>query len=183
MIYIIFETKVQAGGRCARRRVSKANRRTAAALRPEIERPPYKARGTPGQPGDELRGGGCGGVKTPPYKMRETPGRPRTANGWHRLRAATVSALFYEIVWRLESLTIVEIASAWLGIKMAKKYLLDFFKKESPVVGSVLRGAITCPPCKHCCGKLKDPLQKISLSGTETVRRRISLRRSFPFAG
>lgn len=37
---------------------------------------------------------------------------------------------------------IAEIASAWLGIKMTKKYLLDFFKKGPPAVGSVLRGAI-----------------------------------------
>ena len=34
------------GGRCARRRVSEANRRAAAALRPEINRPPYNARYT-----------------------------------------------------------------------------------------------------------------------------------------
>ena len=99
--FLIF---IMCGGVCARRRVSEANRRAAAALRPKIKTPPYRGGETGNQPGtprdrSPLPGGiyasptneGAayasqkryhkatvhGGRERPPYRAGETGNKPR----------------------------------------------------------------------------------------------------------
>ena len=84
---------IRFGGRCARRRVSEANRRAAAALRPEIERPPYRVAETgnfPANPawGQPLPGGIYASPTNTRYRVYDPRDRaaPQTPTG--RMHAA-----------------------------------------------------------------------------------------------
>ena len=72
--FLIF---IMCGGVCARRRVSEANRRAAAALRPEIKAPPYRARETGDFPANPARGTPLpGGIYASPTNPRYRVHKP-----------------------------------------------------------------------------------------------------------